>query len=67
MTHKYSYGVSVSQKRVRLRDFYFSNPLLQIRIRLYFGSTPFKDIFGQKQDIIYTRHLNRTSIHVVDF
>ena len=37
---------------IYLRDFYFSNPLLQIRIRLHFGSTPFKDIFRQKQDIL---------------
>ena len=50
-----------------LRDFYFSNPLLQIRIRLHFGSTSFKDIFGQKLDIIYTRHLNRTSTQLLIF
>ena len=35
--------------------------------RLHFGSTPFKDIFGQKQDIIYTRHLNRASTQLLIF
>ena len=39
--NEYDYEIFISQI-----------PFLQIRIRLRFGSTAFKDIFGQKQDII---------------
>ena len=37
----YNMPLGYDRQRVRLRDFYFSNPLLQVCIRFRFGSTAF--------------------------